>query len=157
MWYGVRSKESKEMEWLYANKSYCYQFRKDVTTGNHNKNRVFSLAASKLNSKVYDFLLGLSRIIFAAHWSHQKLKIEWLLRVEFRLSESVKIMYSSIQLCRKKRYLFYFKQKCIRSARRRDVVISSPQLFFDLIPLGNFTKEKPFNFSIHYHYPILIL
>jgi len=37
---------------------------------------VFTLAASRLNSKVYFFHLGYN--IFASHWSHTKLKIEWL-------------------------------------------------------------------------------
>jgi len=36
---------------------------------------VLTLAASRLNSKVYFFHLG---CIFASHWSHTKLKIEWL-------------------------------------------------------------------------------
>jgi len=55
---------------------------------------VFTLAVSRLFSKVYLFSLRLSRIIFASHWSHQKVKIEWLYQEEYtlesRLSESVK-------------------------------------------------------------------
>jgi len=39
---------------------------------------VSTLAASRLNSKVSLLSLGQSRIIFVAHWSHKKLKIEWL-------------------------------------------------------------------------------
>jgi len=36
---------------------------------------VFTLAASRLNSKVYLFSLGLSRLIHAAPWSSIKLQI----------------------------------------------------------------------------------
>jgi len=39
---------------------------------------VFTLAASRLNSKVCLFSLGLSRMIHDAHWSRIKLQIEWL-------------------------------------------------------------------------------
>jgi len=41
------------------------------------KTLVFTLASSRLNSIVYIFSRGLSRIIFAANWLHKKLKIEW--------------------------------------------------------------------------------
>jgi len=59
---------SKEMEWPYANKSYSYHFSKDITTGNHNTNiSIYIMAASRLNSQVHLFSLGLSRIIFAGH------------------------------------------------------------------------------------------
>jgi len=37
---------------------------------------VFILVASRFNSKVYHFSLGLSRIIFNSHSSHKQLKIE---------------------------------------------------------------------------------
>jgi len=43
---------------------------------------VITLAATRLSSKVYLISLRLSRIIFASHWSHKTLKIEWLLHEE---------------------------------------------------------------------------
>jgi len=38
---------------------------------------VCTLVASRLNSEICLFSFGLSRIIFASHWSHKQIKIEW--------------------------------------------------------------------------------
>jgi len=46
---------------------------------------LFTLAASRLNSKVCLFSLGLSQIIFAAHWSRIKLQMVKTWRVYSRL------------------------------------------------------------------------
>jgi len=46
---------SKEMETPYANKWYCYQLRKDSTAGIRKDMLLFTLAASRLISKVFLF------------------------------------------------------------------------------------------------------
>jgi len=52
---------------------YSNHLRKGITTGNINNNiSIYNKATSRLNSKIYLFSLGLSRIIFASHWSQKK-------------------------------------------------------------------------------------
>jgi len=63
-WWGQEYLHVKKIGWPDASKCYRYQFRKDSTTGTM---LVFTLAASRFNSKVCLFSLGLSRIIRAAH------------------------------------------------------------------------------------------
>jgi len=52
--------------------NFSYQFRKDVTTGKVKKNIsiVVTLAASRLNSKIDFFSLGLSRITYNTYLNH---------------------------------------------------------------------------------------
>jgi len=54
---------------------------------------LFTLAASRFNSKVCLFSLGQSWRIHAAHWSTTKLQIAWLEHEEYTLSypKSIKI------------------------------------------------------------------
>jgi len=58
-----------------------------LSTRNHKKMLLFTLAASRLNFKVCLFSLGLSRRIDAAHWSRIKLQIVWLLHEEYTLGQ----------------------------------------------------------------------
>jgi len=54
------------MECPYANKCYCYRFKEDITTGNHNKNISIYISSFKMKLHGLPFFFGLSRIIFAA-------------------------------------------------------------------------------------------
>jgi len=59
---------------------------------NHKKNISVYISSFKIKLHSLNFFIGLSRIIFAAHWSHKKFKIEWGIawRVDSRLSVYVK-------------------------------------------------------------------
>jgi len=82
----------KKIGWPDANKCYRYQFRKDSTTGIHKKMLLFTLAASRLNSKVCLFftwaVTAYARCSLVKHKTPNRMVITW--RVYPRLSKIIK-------------------------------------------------------------------